>query len=745
MTRQASELQNVSGLSRRAFLGTGISAGAMVLTVGLQGGALKAGEKQASQQLNAFVAIEPDGTVSVFIPFVEMGQGVHTSLAMLIAEELDVPMAQVKVKEAPLGPEYRLHWDGAVRYTGSSLTIKDGFMPMRKAGAAARAMLLQAASEEWGIAVEELLTEAGEISHLSSGRKAAYSTFVTRAAENAPPLNVPLKKSADFKLIGTPTDRLDMVEKTNGTAQFAIDASPPDMLVAAILQSPVFGGRIRALDKDAALAMPGVVAVEAIPNGTSSFVDYVLAPPDHQPNDPTGTVAVVADSFWHAKSALKEVTVEFEGGAEAASDQAFSARLRSRVGEQGVAAEEAGDVDAALADAAIRIEADYEVPLAAHMAMEPMSCTALYEGDRCTLWTGHQSADWVATVASKILAIPTENVKVVTPYLGGSFGRKNNADYVVQAVSLAKRFPGRPIKVIWTREEDTKHDFYRPQVLGRLQAGFDANNNPTVFRQINIGDGPQRHAGFAAGQPFDHSVMDSSANQPYDIPNKRTEYLLEENAVPLGFWRSVGGAHNGFFIESFVDEMAHAVGEDPVAFRRRLLSKSPRFAAVLDKVIEMANWRGAPWMADDGRQHAMGVALHEDHYTIVGEIAEVSLDEYGMPKVHKVWCAVDCGTVVNPSSAAMQVESGIAFGLSAALMEKVEVQEGAVVNSNFHDYPVLTAQEMPQIDVAFIERDAAPTGLGEPATPPIAAAVCNALFTLTGKRIRTLPIQAALS
>ena len=734
------ELSNASGINRRGFIRAGVSAGAFVLTVGLPGGSPKAELRGNRAELNAFVALEPDGSVAVITPFVEMGQGVHTAIPMLVAEELDVPLAQVSVQEAPLGPEYRLHWEGTMRYTGSSLTIKASYIPLRQAGAAARSMLLQAASDVWGVAAGELQTQAGVITHAPSGRVAGYGDFVARAAQLTPPEDVQLKRAKQFDLIGKPVDRLDIVEKTDGSAAYAIDVSPPGLLVAAVKQSPVFGGSVRTLDKKAALAMAGVMAVETIPNGTYCVGEYVLAPPKHTPDDPIGTVAVIADSYWHAKSALAKVSVEYEGGTEGYSDEAFAQQLRTRINEQGSAAESIGDVNSALASAAQRIDAVYEAPLLAHMAMEPVSCTALVEGDHCTLWVGHQNADWVAAIAAKILGISADNVTVNTPYLGGSFGRRNNNDYVVQAVSLASKLPGRPIKVIWSREEDIQHDFYRPMVVGSFQAGFDEDNNPIAFRQLNIGDGAQRQTGLAADGAIDGAIMDSSTKQPYDIPNKSTEYLLEKNPVPVGFWRSVGGAHNGFFIESFVDEMAHAVGEDPVAFRHRLLGEAPRFETVLNRVVEMASWRSTPWRASDGRMHAMGVALHEDHYSIVGEIVELSLDEFNEPQVHKVWCAVDCGTVINPTIATMQVESAVVYGLSAALKEKIEIKDGRVTNSNFHDYSVLTAQQMPDIEVAFIERDAPPTGLGEPATPPIAAAVCNALFTLTGKRIRTLPV-----
>jgi isoquinoline 1-oxidoreductase beta subunit len=731
-------LQNIS-LNRRGFIGAGVAAGALVLTVGLPGCGRQSVQK-TSQQLNAFVVLEADGSVTVLTPFVEMGQGVHTAIPMLVAEELDISMDQVNVREAPLTPEYRLHFGGAMRYTGSSLTIKDAFIPLRQAGATARAMLLQSAAQEWNVPVAELTTASGQVSHDPSGRSAAYGEFVANAAQLTPPQDVPLKDSADFRLIGTPADRLDALVKSDGSAQFGIDIAPQDLLVAAIKQSPVLGGSVRRLDAEAALKMPGVVAVEIIPNGAFSIRDYGLAPPDLTPDETMGTIAVVADSYWNAQSALEKVEVEYEGGAEGFSDQDYSKLLRSRMQDESIVAETAGDINSALVNAESSITAVYEVPLLAHTTMETMNCTALVQDDRCTVWTGSQDADWIARIAAKILTIPIANVTVNTPFLGGAFGRRSNNDYAIQAISLAKKLPGRPIKLIWSREEDIQHDFYRPQIVARLQAGFDADKNPVAFRHVNVGDGGQRQQGLSANLPFDPAVMASALHQPYDIPNRSIEHVLEETPIPLGFWRSVGGAHNGFFIESFVDEMAHAINEDPVAFRRRLLGNAPRFAAVLDLVAEMADWRDAPWQDADGSMHAMGVALHEDHHTIAAEIAEVSVDEQGQPRVHKVWCAIDCGIVVNPSIATMQIESGIAFGLSAALMEKVEVRDGKVINNNFNDYPILSAQQMPDIEVQFIASDAAPTGLGEPATPPIPAALCNALFTLTGERIRTLPV-----
>ena len=728
-----------ASLNRRAFISAGVATGAMVLTVSLPSfsGPTDLTTLKKNRQLNAFVILEPDGLVTVLTPFVEMGQGVHTAIPMLVAEELDILMDQVKVREAPVAPEYRLHFGGKSRYTGSSLTIKDAFMPLRQAGAAARVMLLQSAAQKWNVPFNELTTAAGRVSHRASSRNAAYGELLSIAARLTPPKDVPLKNQTDFRLIGTPAGRLDAVEKTHGTAQFGIDVSPPDLLVATVKQSPVFGGSIRRIDKEAALKMPGVVSVEIVPNGTYSIRDYAIASPDQTPKETLGTVAVVADSFWPAKTAMEKLTVEYTGGAQGLSDRAVSKTLRNRAQDKGVIAKSEGDVRAALAGAASSVSAVYEVPFLAHMTMEPMNCTALFKDGQCTVWTGHQDADWIAKIAAKILDIQLDNVNVITPFLGGSFGRRSNNDYVVQAVSLAKKLPGQPIKLIWSREEDIQHDFYRPKVLASFQAGFDSDGNPTAYRHLNIGDGGQRQQGLATHAP---ALMDSAVNQPYDIPNKSIEYLFEEIPIPVGFWRSVSGAHNGFFIESFMDEMADAVSDDPIAFRLRLLARAPSFAAVLNLVSEMANWHGKPWKADDGSTHAMGVALHQDHNTIAAQIAEVSVDEQGQPIVHKVWCAVDCGIVINPSIATMQIEGGIAFGLSAALMEKVEVLDGRVTNNNFYDYPVLTAQQMPDIEVRFVDSDALPTGLGEPATPPIPAALCNALFTLTGERIRSLPV-----
>lgn len=735
MTEQKDKLMN-----RRDFIVNSAAVGALIMPVSLLHSAPKEADLRGSKQLNAFVILEPSNRVTVLTPFVEMGQGVHTAIPMLVAEELDIPLEQISLKESPLGPNYRLHFGGAMRYTGSSLTIADAFIPFRQAGANARSLLLDSASLRWSIPTAELFTNKGQIKHASSGKTVCYGELLPIPDELQIPGHAKLKQTSQFNVIGKALGRLDAKDKSNGSAKFGIDIAPPEALIATVRQSPVFGGRVISIDDDVAAGMDGVIGIEIIPNGTYSIRDYAMAPPDKVPDEILGSVAIIADTFWHATEAMKELKVVYEGGAKHFSSDAFSEKLRTRVTERGVPVESTGAFIDAFSGSQTSISATYEVPFLAHATIEPMNCTVLAEGEHCKVWTGNQDAEWIARIAAKILQIPIDNVSVFTPYIGGSFGRRSNNDYAIQAISLAKKVPGRPIKLVWTREEDLQHDFYRPNVVAFFQCGFDTNQDPIAFRQLNIGDGGQRQQGMAEHLTFDPSLMDSSTQQPYNIPNKSLEYLLEKIPIPVGFWRSVGGAHNGFFIESFMDEMAHSVKEDPASFRRRLLSNSPRFLAVLDLALKMANWRSEVWVADDGTQHAMGLALHEDHHTIVAEIADVSVNGDGLPQVHHVWCAADCGVVLNPGIGAMQIESAIALGLSAALMEKVEFKDGQVTNKNFDDYPILTASQMPTVSVKFIDSDAMPTGLGEPGTPPIAAALCNALYTLTGKRIRTLPV-----
>lgn len=717
------EIVNVS-MSRRQFLGLG-AAGAGIFVLGMalpvsNRFARAAGEAKIGE-LNAFIGIRADGSVIFQNPFIEMGQGTYTSIPAIMAEELDIEMNMITVEQAPHGPEYRIMFGGTQRFTGGSMSVRSSYDTMRRAGATARAMLIQAAADTWGVQPSVCDTLPGYVVHKTSGKKLDYGTLAVRAAKLQPPKEVTLKNSKDFRLIGKPVARTDSLAKATGRAGFGMDIQVDGMLYAAVKQSPVFGGKVKSFNKAAVMNMPGVVAVDEIPDG----------------------VAVLAKHFWQAQTALEKLPVEFDNaGLEDVSDQTYLKKLKSRLDEKGGHAEDIGDVDQALKTASRTLEAVYDAPFLAHATMEPMNCTARVEKDHCTVWAPNQTADAVAGTAAELTGLPLDKITVETPFLGGGFGRRFMMDFVVQAVTLANKHKGIPVKVVWTREEDTQHDFYRPMTAAKYRAGFDKHGKVTALHITAVGEGPLgRHQPHFLGKDgVDHSVVEGMFRQPYAIANRRTEVVHERSPAPIGFWRSVGNSHCAFFKESFIDEMAHAAKADPVEFRRGLLTETPRFKKVLDTVVEMANWKGKPWQAKDGSLHAMGVALHESFNTIVGEIAEVSIVN-GSIKVHKVWCAVDCGFAVNPTLVVMQMESGIAYGLSAALMERVTIENGRVTQANFDSYPILRPDQMPDVEVEIINSGEDLGGIGEPSTPPIAPAVCNALFALTGRRIRSLPLQ----
>jgi isoquinoline 1-oxidoreductase beta subunit len=719
------DIINVS-MSRRQFLGLG-AAGAGVFVLGMTlpaGGRLAraAGSELQAGELNAFIGIKTDGGVIFQNPFIEMGQGTYTAIPAIMADELDVAMHSITVEQAPHGPEYRIMFGNTQRFTGGSFSVRSSYQTMRKAGATARAMLVRAAADEWGVSPSDCDTTPGYVVHKPSGKQLGYGELADKAAGLEPPEKVALKDSDDFRLIGKPVKRTDSLAKVTGRAEFGIDVQVDGMVHAAVKQSPVFGGRVKSFDAAAVADMPGVIAVDEIPNG----------------------VAVLAEQFWQAKKALDKLPVAFDNaGHEDFSDRAYLEKLRSRLDDKDGSAEDVGDVDKALKAADRRLEADYHAPFLAHATMEPMNCTARVDKDHCTVWAPNQGADYVAGTAAEITGLPEDKITVETPFLGGGFGRRFIMDFTAQAVTLAKKHQGTPVKVIWTREEDTRHDFYRPMTAARYRAGFDAEGRVTALHITAVGDGPiRRHMESSIGEDnIDPSVVEGSIHQPYAIAHRRTDVVYEPNPAPIGFWRSVGNSHNAFFKESFIDELAHARKADPVAFRRALLEDQPRFKKVLDTVVDMADWQGKPWRADDDTQHAMGVALHESFNTIVGEIAEVSVAG-GRVKVHRVWCTVDCGFAVNPAIVTAQMESGIAFGLSAALAEKVTIENGRAQQANFDTYPILTPDQMPDIRVEIVNSGADLGGIGEPGTPPIAPAVCNALYALTGKRIRSLPLQA---
>jgi isoquinoline 1-oxidoreductase beta subunit len=717
-----SNITNIS-LTRRKFLGvSAASAGIFIIGMSLPLGKYANAATNKNDVLNAFIAIKQDGSVIFQNPFIEMGQGTYTSIPAIVAEELDIEMSVISVVHAPHGSDYKIMFNNTTRFTGGSMSVRMSYDTMRKAGATARAMLIQAAANQWHVAASACSTVPGYVVHDKSGKKLSYGELAAIAATLQAPAEVTLKDPAQFRLIGKPVKRTDSYAKATGQAEFGIDVKTEGMLIAAVKQSPVFGGSVKSFDKAAVMNMPGVFAVEEIANG----------------------VAVIADYFWHAKTALEKLPIEFNDGSNAEfSSAGYLKTLQEKLDDQGISAEDIGDVDQALANASKTLNAEYHVPFLAHATMEPQNCMALVEQDHCIVWAPNQGADTIAQLAAQITGLSLDAIEVKTPFLGGGFGRRFIPDYAAQAITLANKHQGKAIKVIWTREEDTQHDHYRPMTAAKYRAGFDDNGKITALHITTAGEGPlKRHLpGFLANPDIDNSIIEGAYEQPYAIPNKRMDLVSVPVApIPIGFWRSVGNSQNSFFKESFMDEMAHATNTDPVDFRRQLLATEPRFKKVLDTVVNMAGWRGKPWLAEDNTQHAMGVALQLSFGTIVAEIAEVSFSD-GNIQVHKVWCAVDCGLAVNPAIVKMQMESGIAFGLSAANAEEITIEQGKVMQANFYNYPIISPDKMPDIDVQIINSGEALGGIGEPGTPPIAPAVCNALFTLTGKRIRSLPLS----
>lgn len=719
-----STIENLS-LTRRQFLGLSAAAGASVLLLGvtLPTGCARVEESKASETFNAFIGIDADGRVIFQNPFIEMGQGTYTSIPAIMAEELDVDMAAITVVQAPHGSGYKIMFDNTIRFTGGSMSVRSSYLTMRKAGATARAMLVQAAAEYWGVNAGDCKTEAGQVVHAASGKKLGYGLLAEKAAKLAPPKDAPLKDGASFRLIGQPVKRTDSLVKSTGAAEFGIDVKVDGMLHAAVMQSPVFGGKVVSYDQDAVLKMPGVVAVETIPNG----------------------VAVIADHFWHAKKALEKLPVTFDEGPNAHfSSEDYKKALQAALNEAGHVAENIGDAAKAIAAAAKTIAAEYHAPFVAHATMEPMNCTALVTQERCTVWAPNQGADFVAAVAADITGLKPEAIEVITPFLGGGFGRRFVMDYAIQALTLAKKHPGKPIKVIWSKEEDLQHDHYRPMSAAKFSAGFDKQGNPVALLITSVGEGPMTRLmpGFVKNPDLDNSVFEGTVELPYAIAHKRTNVVnVPVSQVPIGFWRSVGHSQNCFYKESFIDEMAHAAGVDPLEFRLKLLAEQPRFKKVLETAAHLAGWKGQVWTDENGRKRAMGAALHESFNSIVAEVAEVSLDQDGEFKVERVYCAVDCGFAVNPAIVKRQIESGVCYGLSAAMGEAISVEKGRVVQHNFDNYPILRPDQMPVVDVEIINSGASLGGIGEPGTPPIAPAVCNALFMLSGQRVRSLPLS----
>ena len=709
-------------VSRRSFVTTvALAGGGLLLGVRIgDRGELEAASTEGGAPPfapNAFVRVEQDGRVVTIIPQVEMGQGTYTSLSMLIAEELDVSMDQVSVAPAP--PNVKLYMNRLFgeQMTGASSSMRAMYEPLRQAGAAARSMLVAAAAQQWQVDPASCVVENGVVKHPPTGRSMLYGALTDAAATLPVPTKATVKDPKNFTLIGTPAKRLDSPAKVNGTAVYSIDVRVPGMKVATVAASPVLGGKVVAVDNRKALAIKGVRQVVVL--------DEV--------------VAVVADNMWAATQGLRALAIKWDEGPNATVSTADVVRgLEAASHSPGVTVRNDGDANEALASAPRRIEAVYQAPFLAHVALEPLSCTVHVRADACEVWTGSQVLARAQATAAAVTGFPLEQVIVHSHLLGGGFGRRLEFDYVTQAVRIARHVDA-PVKVVWTREEDVQHDVFRPYYFDRIQAGLDAQGQPTAWTHRLVGPSIIARwlpAGFKNG--IDGDAVDGAAQLAYDIPAIRVEYVRhEEPVVNTGFWRGVGVTHNTFVIESFVDELAAAARQDPVRYRRALLHKSPRALNVLDVATTAAGW-GKPLPAGHGR----GVSfLISGWGTYVAQIAEVVVSKAGEVRVERVVCAVDCGIIVNPDTVKAQMEGGIIFGIGGALFGEITVTNGRVDQSNFHDVRVLRMNEAPAIEVHLVRSSEAPGGIGEPGTAAIAPAIGNAIFAVTGKRIRKLPFK----
>ena len=666
---------------------------------------------------NAFLRVGSDDTVTVLLAHSEMGQGIWTALPMLIAEELDADWSKIKVQHADAAPVYA-HTAFGIQMTGGSTSTWSEFDRYRQAGATARALLVQAAAQRFGVKPADCRTENGVV--IAGNQRVRYGELAAAAAKLPPPKTVPLKDPKDWKIIGKPTKRLDTPEKITGRAQFGIDVRFPGLLTAVVARPPVFGGKVRSFDATAAKAIPGVRKVVRVPTG----------------------VAVVADHFWAAKLGRDALQIEWDLGPNAGLDStALREQFRKLAGTSGTPAAEAGNVADALGKAAKTIEAEYAVPYLAHAPMEPENCTVRIGPGECEIWTGTQFQTLDQRLAAQITGLSPSQVEVHTTFLGGGFGRRANptSDFVSEAVQVAKA-ANAPVKTVWTREDDVHGGYYRPAYLHRARIGLGTDGLPVAWRHTVVGQS------ILVGTPFepflvkngiDATSVEGVSDSPYlkEIPNHRLDLHSPKTGIPVLWWRSVGHSHTAFVMESLIDELAQAAGKDPVEYRRALLKNDRRHLGVLNLAVEKAGWDGR---LPEGR--ARGVAVHESFGSFAAQVAEVSVED-GRIRVHRVVCAIDCGIAVNPETIAAQMESGIAFGLGAALHSALHFKDGRVQESNYHDYTVLRMNEMPLVEVHIVPSTEKPGGIGEVGVPPIAPAVANAVAALTGQRLRELPLR----
>jgi isoquinoline 1-oxidoreductase beta subunit len=713
-------------MQRRHFLKVSVTAsGGLLIGFQFAGISAFASAKSSSAEQpsaktfipNAFVRIGNDERVTVIVNHSEMGQGVYTSLPMLLADELDADWTKVGYEPAPVDPKYN-HPAFGMQITGGSSSVWSGLDQFRQAGAAARAMLISAAAQQWNVSTTDCRTESGSV-FSGSGRKLTYGQLVDAAAKLPPPEHVQLKDPKAFKLIGKPVKRLDTPVKLNGAAVFGIDVKLPGMLTAVIARPPIFGATIKIFDDSRARSITGVRKIVAIPAG----------------------IAVIADTFWQAKTARDALRIDWdEGSMKTFNTSEMMQHFRERVKTPGTSVRKDGDAATALAGTAKKIEAVYEVPYLSHLMMEPLNCAVDLRADSCEVWTGSQFQTVDRANAAKIAGLPPEKVQLHTTFLGGGFGRRANpqSDFVVEAVYVAKA-AGAPVKVIWTREDDMSGGWYRPAFLHAIEGGIDASGNAICWRSRLVGQSIMAGTPFAAmmmkGKDYDPASVEGVDDLPYAIPNVTVESHQAEIKVPVQWLRSVGHSHTAFAVECFVDELAGLAQKDPYQFRRSLLQKQPRYLGVLDLAAQKAGW-DKPLPKGMGR----GIAVHFAFGSYSAHVAEVSLAD-GKVRVHRMVCAIDCGQYVNPGIIAAQTEGGAIFGASAALFQELTFENGRLQQTNFNTFPVIRMNESPHIETHIVQNNEKAGGIGEPGVPCAAPAIANAVYAATGKRIRKLPIR----
>jgi isoquinoline 1-oxidoreductase beta subunit len=704
-----------TSLNRRSFLQVTAAAGGGLL-VGTYLPSLTDGETLEAAGVfepNVWIKVNADDTVRIMLTMLEMGQGVMTSMPMLVAEELDFDWTKIKTEWAGADPKYGNPNFGGQQLTAGSNSVRGMWKVLREAGATARMMLVTAAAQTWGVAEDSCTTDKGDVIHQASGRRLKYGTLVDKAAALPVPKAVTLKDPKNFKVLGNSLARLDVPEKVNGTAVFGIDVRLPGLLTAKVVRCPVFGGKVARFNADKAKAVPGVKNVVQISTG----------------------VAVVADNYWSASRGAQALDITWDEGALAKLTSAeILTRYKELAQKPGKVARNDGNADAAIANSK-SFERTFEAPFLAHATMEPMNCTADYRADGCDVYvpTQGQTPSHQAAVAAS--GLPADKVKIHVTYMGGGFGRRGEADFVIDAVETSKAV-GKPVKVVWSREDDMQHDYYRPVSYARMWGAVDAAGKPTVFKQHIVQQSLMKRIGGLPPNGVDFISVDGSANLPYDIPNVRVEYTEHDPGIPFGFWRSVGASFQGFVVEAFIDEMAAAAKKDPFEFRRDLLGKSPRHKAVLELAAEKSGW-SKPLPAGRFR----GIAVMDAFGSYLAQVTEVSVDARGAVKVHRIVCTVDTGWVINPDTIKAQMEGGIVYGLTAALKGEITIKNGRVEQRHFGDYQMLRHNEMPEIEVYIVPSTEAPGGIGEPSTALAAGSLVNAVAAATGRRIYALPIK----